>query len=38
LEGLPAGTYKLKAWLSSKTTLEKTVELTPNGVVHVDFP
>jgi plastocyanin len=38
LEGLPAGTYKLKAWLNSKTTLEKTVELTPNGVVHVDFP
>jgi plastocyanin len=38
LDGLPAGKYQLKAWLSSKTTLEKTVELTPDGVMHVDFP
>lgn len=38
LDGLPAGKYQLKAWLSSKTTLEKTVELTPDGVVHIDFP
>lgn len=37
LTGLPAGRYVLKAWLSSKTTLEKQVELS-DGVVHVDFP
>src|SRR6187397_280141 len=28
LTGLPAGSYKLKAWLSSKTTLEKPVQVT----------
>src|SRR6476620_10197925 len=27
LEGLPAGHYTLKAWLSSRTTLEKPVDL-----------
>jgi hypothetical protein len=37
LTGLPAGRYVLKAWLSSKTTLEKPVELS-DGVVHVNFP
>jgi hypothetical protein len=37
LTGLPAGHYVLKAWLSSKTTLEKPVELS-DGVVHVNFP
>src|SRR5438477_4202194 len=28
LEGLPAGRYVLKAWVNSKTTHEKTVELS----------
>ena len=37
LSGLPAGRYVLKAWLSSKTTLEQPVELK-DSLVHVDFP
>jgi hypothetical protein len=37
LTGLPAGKYVLKAWLSSKTTLEQPVELK-DGVVQVNFP
>ncbi|MEO7600348.1 MAG: hypothetical protein ABIV50_15550 [Opitutus sp.] len=37
LSGLPAGSYVLKAWLNSRTTLEQKVELK-DGVVHVDFP
>lgn len=38
LAGLPAGTYRLKAWLSSKTTLERTVTLPASGTVRVDWP
>ena len=37
LEGLPAGRYTLKAWLSSKTTLEQPVEVR-DSLVRVDFP
>lgn len=38
LGGLPAGRYKLKAWLDSKTTLERPVDLPPSGTVKVQFP
>jgi plastocyanin len=38
LSGLPAGRYTLKAWLSSKTTLERPVELKSGETLHVDFP
>jgi plastocyanin len=37
LSGLPAGKYVLKAWLSSKVTLEHPVELA-DSIVRVDFP
>lgn len=37
LEGLPTGRYTLKAWLSSKTTLEQPVEIS-DSLVRVDFP
>jgi len=35
---LPAGHYKFKAWLDSKTTLERDVELKSGATLHVDFP
>lgn len=38
LDGLPAGRYTLKAWLSSKTTLEQPVELVDGGRLQVSFP
>ncbi len=38
LSGLPAGEYKLRAWLSSKTTLEKPVELKEGEMLTVSFP
>jgi plastocyanin len=38
LTGLPAGRFTLKAWLSSKTTLEQPVELKAGSTQHVDFP
>ena len=38
LAGLPAGRYTLKAWVSSKTTLERTVELKSGATLQVDFP
>jgi plastocyanin len=38
LEGLPAGTYTLRAWLDSKTTLEKTVTLEADSRLQVDLP
>jgi hypothetical protein len=38
LEGLPAGRYTLKAWIDSKTTREKPVQLRSNQTLHVDFP
>ena len=38
LSGLPAGRYTLKAWLSSKTTLSRTVELKSGVTLREDFP
>jgi len=38
LEGLPPGRYLLKAWLDSKTTYWKSVEVVPGTTLHVDFP
>jgi plastocyanin len=37
LGGLPAGHYTLKAWLNSRTTLEKPVDLG-NGTLKISFP
>jgi hypothetical protein len=38
LDGLPAGRYTLKAWIDSRTTQEKSVELKNGETFHVDFP
>ncbi len=38
LSGLPPGRYTLKAWLSSKTTLERPVELTGRSTLRVNLP
>jgi len=38
LSRLPAGQYTLKAWLDSKTTLERRVELKNGTTLRVDFP
>lgn len=38
LVGLPAGKFKLKAWLNNKTTLEKAVEIKNSATLRVDFP
>jgi plastocyanin len=38
LPGLPPGHYVLKAWVDSKTTYERPVDLTAAGKVHADFP
>jgi plastocyanin len=38
LNGLPAGRYKLKAWLSSRVTLERPVELTGGSTLSVNLP
>ena len=38
LTGLPAGHYKIKAWIDSKTTRERDVDLKANEKLHVDFP
>jgi len=38
LTGLPAGKYKLTAWLDSRTTLERSVELRDGEPLRVDFP
>jgi plastocyanin len=38
LDGLPSGRYSLKAWLSSKSTLERPVELKSGSTLRVDFP
>jgi plastocyanin len=37
LGGLPSGRYTLKAWLNSKTTLERPVELVNGSVTRIDF-
>jgi plastocyanin len=38
LDKLPAGHYTLKAWIDSRTTREKPIELKDGQMVHVDFP
>jgi plastocyanin len=38
LSGLPPGHHTLKAWLSSKTTLEHPVELTSGATLRVNLP
>jgi plastocyanin len=38
LEGLPNGHYTLKAWIDSRTTREKPVDLKSGQTLHVDFP
>jgi plastocyanin len=38
LSGLPSGSYKLKAWIDSRTTLEKAVTLTSGSTTAIDFP
>ena len=38
LSGLPSGRHTLKAWLSSKTTLERPVELTRRTTLRVNVP
>jgi plastocyanin len=38
LSGLPAGHYTLKAWIDSRTTREKPVELKSGQTLHIDFP
>jgi hypothetical protein len=38
LGGLPAGRYTLKAWIDSRTTLERAVELAGDTRLQVDFP
>ena len=38
LTGLPAGHYTLKAWIDSRTTREKPVEVKAGAPLHVDFP
>jgi plastocyanin len=38
LNGLPSGHYTLKAWIDSKTTRERPVELKSGATRHVDFP
>lgn len=38
LSGLPPGRYVLKAWLDSRTTLERTVDLRDGATLHADFP
>lgn len=37
LRGLPSGRYTLKAWINSKTTRERPVELKNSETLHVDF-
>ena len=38
LNSLPAGHYTLKAWINSKTTRERPVQLKNGETLHVDFP
>jgi plastocyanin len=38
LSGLPSGHYTLKAWLSSRTTLERSVELASGSTARVNLP
>jgi len=38
LSGLPSGHYTLKAWIDSKTTRERPVDLKSGETMHADFP
>src|ERR1700730_4088058 len=38
LSRLPSGRYVLTAWIDSRTTRDRPVELTNGQTVHVDFP
>jgi plastocyanin len=38
LDKLPAGRYTLKAWIDSRTTREKPVDLKEGQTVHVELP
>ena len=38
LSGLPAGHHTLKAWLSSKTTLQRPVELSSGATLRANLP
>ena len=38
LAGLPAGSYKVKAWINSRTTLEKPVTLGTGTLSRINFP
>ena len=38
LDKLPAGQYTLKAWVDSRTTREKPVDLKDGQTLHVDLP
>ena len=38
LGGLPAGHYTLKAWIDSRTTKEKSIDLKNGQTLRVDFP
>jgi plastocyanin len=38
LSGVPPGRYTLKAWIDSKTTLEKPVTIKHGETLHVNFP
>lgn len=38
LDGIPAGKYVLKAWVDSRTTLERPIELQAGSTLRADFP
>jgi plastocyanin len=38
LGGLPAGNFRLKAWVNTRTTLEKPVELKGRSTLQVNLP
>jgi hypothetical protein len=38
LDKLPAGRHTLKAWIDSRTTREKTIDLKEGQMLHVDLP
>ena len=38
LANLPAGTYRLKAWIDSQTTHTRSVQVEPGATLRVDFP
>ena len=38
LDKLPSGRHTLKAWIDSRTTYEKSIDLKPGQALHVDLP